>query len=122
MKIAALGLALALFGCASQAQLDASHRLAEATLAATDPASPGGVSVTAEEKAEIDRIYRELKDAQGIDWQQLFATLVAALVAGIPALRYGLPFILPRIPNEKILGQAEALALERATVGPPKGA
>lgn len=110
-----VGLTMLAISCASQAQFDAGHELAAAAVAATDPSSPGGADVTPEEQEHITTLYGKLKDAEGIDWKQLAATVGAGVAALIPGLRYGLPFILARIPNEHIIGADEAKALDKVS-------
>lgn len=116
-----VGLTTLFVSCASQAQFDAAHALSDAVVKATDQAGPGGATITPEEQATLDKLFLDLKGAPGINWQQLAASVGTTIAAGIPALRYGLPYLLARIPNAQIIGQEEAHALDKAAGIPAPG-
>jgi len=82
--------------CLSQGQFDAGRELAAAATEATDPAGPGGSTITPEEEARLSSLYTTLKGSEGVDWQQLGATVLASLATVFPALRF--------LPSRYILG------------------
>lgn len=105
MKNLILALVLFCVACASQAQVDAGHALAEATVRATDPTSDGGAAITPDEEAQIRALYADLVGAEGIDWREVGGGVVASLALLFPALRL--------LPNRFFLGNKEGAALDK---------